>query len=179
MSPSGARRAKPIARRAPRQVPAACNVSKPRRCAHNAGKKQPYRSSLHKDVRYIAANVSSSGDRSGHRVSRRRKKRVFFRDGLNSAERSSRQFELRLASLIGGRGGERVRKKGISIFKGSSSRENAGQSLLIFWMRVLLIVCGVFVWDFLLVTRLRELRWRERFRGERPGTLRFLVACRW
>jgi hypothetical protein len=104
MSPSGVRRAKLIARRAPRQVPAAFSVSKPRRCARNAEKKQPFRSSRHKDARYIAANVSSSGDRPGHRASRRRKKRIFVSGGLKSAERSSRQFEFRCLCEIGGRG---------------------------------------------------------------------------
>ena len=71
-SPSGAKAARPRARReAPNRVRTARNASKPRRYAPSAEKKQPFRSSPHKGVRYIAANVSNSGGRSAHRVERR------------------------------------------------------------------------------------------------------------
>jgi hypothetical protein len=85
-SPSGAKAARPRARReAPNRVRTARNASKPRRYAPSAEKKQPFRSSPHKGVRYIAANVSNSGGRSAHRVERRLRRTAGCVAGLKHA----------------------------------------------------------------------------------------------
>src|SRR5271155_4928955 len=52
--------------------------------------------------------------------------------GLKLAERSSGSPDSRCSAAIEGRGEEPARKKGKSIFRGSSRRESAGKGLFVF-----------------------------------------------